>query len=208
MSDQYYPVRKMFFKTYVGNSLKYCISWLNWDPKDLAMVTEDALINYSRCDLDNIKLWRDYKREINYKSTFATYAKEKKINLTCTYLNIEKIGTVSGIQVTDKSVSSTEGSSTEDSGSSTEDSGSSTGKRKYYGGEEPVVKKSKISNLEEPVISDDTEVCSTEVSSTEDPESSTIIPRQNNSLIRVVNMVIMTVAFILHFIMLYINFSR
>jgi hypothetical protein len=184
MTDQYYPVRKMFFKTYVGNSLKYCISWLNWDPKDLAMVTEDALINYSRCDLNNIKLWRDYKREINYKSTFATYAKEKKINLTCTYLNIEKIGTVSGIQVTDKSVSSTEGSS--------------TGKRKYYGGEEPVVKKSKISNLEEPVISDDTE----------DQVCSTVIPRQNNSLIRVVNMVIMTVAFILHFIMLYINFSR
>jgi hypothetical protein len=192
MSDQYYPVRKMFFKTYVGNSLKYCISWLNWDPKDLAMVTEDALINYSRCDLDNIKLWRDYKREINYKSTFATYAKEKKINLTCTYLNIEKIGTVSGIS----GIPSTEGSSTEDSGSS-------TGKRKYYGGEEPVVKKSKISNLEEPVISDDAEepVCSTE-------GSSTVIPRKNNSFIRVVNMVIMTFAFILHFIMLYINFSR
>ena len=83
--DKYFPVREMLFKTYVGKTLKYCIRWLNWNPKDLAMVAKSDLIGYTDEDLNNIKGWREYKQEIQYKSTFENYAIENKINLTCTY---------------------------------------------------------------------------------------------------------------------------
>ena len=76
--EQYYPINKMYFKTYVGKNLKYCISWLNWDPKDLAMVTADSLINYSKSDLESIKLWKDYKREINYNQPLQTMQKKTR----------------------------------------------------------------------------------------------------------------------------------
>ena len=224
--DQYFPIRKMFFKTYVGNTLKYCISWLNWDPKDLAMVTADALVNYSTTDLNNVKLWRDYKKEINYKSTFETYARERKINLTCTYdLSFEKIGMVSGIPL----------------------SILKTNKRKYSG-EEPEAKRVKWMPLNGPIatsslaakgkrvhlnleeIVDVPELISVSgacashgalserlgpvIDDKNDPESfkesriESVIPRQNNAFIRVVNMVVMVLAFILHFVLLYINFAR
>ena len=75
----------MLFKTRVNGTLKYCITWLNWDPTDLAMVTKSSLINYSDEDLKNVKTWSQYKKEIGYSSTFENYAKDKKINLTCSY---------------------------------------------------------------------------------------------------------------------------
>jgi hypothetical protein len=194
--DQYFPIRKMFFKTYVGTgakagkTLKYCISWLNWDPKDLAMVTADALVNYSTTDLKNVKSWREYKKEINYKSTFETYAKERKINLTCTYdLSFEKIGMVSGIPL----------------------SILKTNKRKYSG-EEPEAKRVKWTPLNGPRVH-----LTLEEDIQDDPKESRIesaiitqgmVPRQNNAFIRVVNMFVMVLAFILHFVLLYINFSR
>ena len=184
--DQYFPIRKMFFKTYVGNNLKYCISWLNWDPKDLAMITADAIVNYSTTDLKNVKSWREYKKEINYKSNFETYAKERKINLTCTYdLSFEKIGMVSGIPL----------------------SILKTNKRKYSG-EEPEAKRVKWTldsfKLTPLTLEEDIQDAPKESRI----ESTIIIPKQNNAFIRVINMVVMVLAFILHFVLLYINFSR
>ena len=226
--DQYFPIRKMFFKTYVGNTLKYCISWLNWDPKDLAMVTADALVNYSTTDLNNVKLWRDYKKEINYKSTFETYARERKINLTCTYdLSFEKIGMVSGIPL----VCSANGA--QSATKSTPLSILKTNKRKYSG-EEPEAKRVKWMslngliatsslaakgkrvhlNLEEIVDVPELISVSGDKKDTFKNESfkesriESVIPRQNNAFIRVVNMVVMVLAFILHFVLLYINFAR
>jgi len=89
--DEYFAIRKMYFKTYVGKTLKYCISWKPYDetkwsnPSDLAMVTKGSLRGYTDEELSKIKMWREYKREIDYKSSFENYAIEKKINLTCTY---------------------------------------------------------------------------------------------------------------------------
>lgn len=89
--DEYFAIRKMYFKTYVGKTLKYCISWKPYDeskwsnPSDLAMVTKGALRGYTDEELSKIKMWREYKREIKYNSSFENYALEKKINLTCTY---------------------------------------------------------------------------------------------------------------------------
>ena len=91
MSNEYFPVREMLFKTYVGNTLKYCITWLNWNPKDLAMVSKSDLVGYTNDDLNKVKYWREYKKEINYKSTFENYAKEKNINLTCTYVVVPQV---------------------------------------------------------------------------------------------------------------------
>lgn len=195
--EQYYPINKMFFKTYVGKTLKYCITWLNWDPKDLAMVTEDSLINFSRSELDNIKSWRDYKKEINYKSTFANYARENKINLTCTYdlsNAFEKIGTVSGIP--SKTIR----------------------KRKLLGEEvlEPVKRAKWVpSNLEDiadmPELEvDDKVILAGALGPIIEARYVEITPLTSQSFSRVanwINMAVMVLAFILHVVMLYVNFG-
>ena len=85
MSQQFFPIKEMLFKTRVGGVLKYCITWLDWDPSDMAMVRRNDLINYTDKELKKVKTWKEYKKKINYNSTFENYAKEKNINLTCTY---------------------------------------------------------------------------------------------------------------------------